>query len=121
MLYATYSTNINAQVYILVMHKNETFGCDHFAKKALFPVRSTLVKLRRAVLSSVVGDHMRNYSVAIFFLKVPYLFLVLPKELISALKTCRLAPFLMLFLFDCNEIVFMVFCEDPSFNVLFCL
>ena len=42
-------------------------GCDHIAKKTLFPVRSTLVNLRRAVLSSVVGDHMRNYSVAVFF------------------------------------------------------
>ena len=50
-----------------INQKLVTDGCDHFAKKALFPVRSTLVNLRRAVLSSVVGDHMRNYGVAIFF------------------------------------------------------
>ena len=46
------------------------FGCGHTRKKtrnkALFPVRSTLVKFPRAILSSVVGDHMRNYGAAIF-------------------------------------------------------
>ena len=44
------------------------FGCGHTRKKALFPVRSTLVKFPRAILSSVVGDHMRNYGAAIFLL-----------------------------------------------------
>ena len=47
---------------------NDHFGCGHTRKKALFPVRSTLVKFPRAILSSVVGDHMRNYGAAIFFL-----------------------------------------------------
>ena len=45
-----------------------TLGCGHIVKKALFPVRSTLVKFHRAILSSVVGDHMRNYGAAIFLL-----------------------------------------------------
>ena len=44
----------------------ETFGCGHFMRTALFPVRSTLVNPHRATLSSVVGDHMRNCGAAIF-------------------------------------------------------
>ena len=43
-----------------------SFGCDQIMSKILFPVRSTLVNSHRAILSSVVGDHVRNYGVAIF-------------------------------------------------------
>lgn len=50
------------------------FGCGHIYQKAPFPVRSTVVKLVRDGLSTLVGDHRGNSVAAIFFLQIIFLY-----------------------------------------------